>query len=144
MDLNELLHEHQIAVMKASASGDTQSQDSHFAKVAEYAARIRGLRDTLYASKPDEPVNRPETIIYGSYAGDTEPLKSLAPAKPVDPVKSWEDEGGAVRHPAQPTPPQITERIARSYHVGPYVYQDLDLAVAEHLRQLSAEEGGTA
>ncbi|WP_100259034.1 hypothetical protein [Qipengyuania seohaensis] len=144
MDLNELLHKHQIAVMKASASGDTEAQDGHFAKVAEYAARIRGLRDTLRASKPDETVNRPETIIYGSYAGDTEAPVSIEWVEPVDPVKSWEDEGGAVRHPAQPRPPQITERIARSYHVGPYVYQDLDLAVAEHLRQLSAEEGGTA
>ena len=35
-------------------------------------------------------------------------------------------------------PDGVTSKTVRHYHVGPYVYQDLDLAVAEHMRQLSA------
>ena len=35
-------------------------------------------------------------------------------------------------------------KLLREYRVGPYVYQDLDLAVAEHLRQLAAADRGTA
>lgn len=44
MDLNGLLHEHQVAVMKAAASGDGSARDNHFAKVVEYAERVRALR----------------------------------------------------------------------------------------------------
>ena len=73
-----------------------------------------------------------ETIIYGTYAG---PIEQPAAAKAVD---SWEDEGGALDPPQVVMPDGVTSKTVRHYHVGPYVYQDLDLAVAEHMRQLSA------
>ena len=65
MDLNELLHAHQVEVMKAATSGD----ESHFGMIAEYADRIRQLR-TIPQGMPIPPVpTAPPTIIYGSYAG---------------------------------------------------------------------------
>lgn len=133
MDLNELLHAHQVEVMRASASNDQAGKDDHFAKVAEYAERVRQLREMrsdLFVTTPAIPT--PETIIYGTYAG---PIEQPATAKAVD---SWEDEGGALDPPQVVMPDGVTSKTVRHYHVGPYVYQDLDLAVAEHMRQLSA------
>ena len=138
MDLNELLHEHQVAVMKAAAAGNGPARDNHFAKVAEYAERVRALRTIEPGAKIDVADEGPPTIIYGTYAGHTsEPSAST-------PVASWEEEGGAVRNPTHNLPKEISEKLVRHYHVGPYVYQDLDLAVAEHLRQLSAAKDDAA
>ena len=67
MDLNELLHAHQLEVMKASASGD----DDRFARIAEYADRIRNLRTVTPTEGVVQDPAAPPTIIYGSYAGDT-------------------------------------------------------------------------
>lgn len=138
MDLNELLHEHQAAVMRAAAAGDGAERDNHFARVAEYAERVRALRKV--EPMPDTPTQAegPPTIIYGTYAGDDAQAENTAP------VASWEDEGGAMRHPLTPMPEGIEMKLVREYRVGPYVYQDLDLAVAEHLRQLAAADRGTA
>lgn len=135
MDLNELLHAHQVAVMQASASGDEDGRDGHFAKVAEYARRVRALREMRMEPAPvamPAAMPKPETIIYGTYAG---PIEQPAAAKAVD---SWEDEGGALDPPQVVMRDGVTSRTVREYQVGPYVYQDLDLAVAEHMRQLSA------
>jgi hypothetical protein len=134
MDLNELLHAHQVSVMKASASGDDKGRDDHFAKVALYAERIRGLRDVREQGGSANRLASPETIIYGSYSGET--LEEPAPAT----VASWEDEGGALDPPELPVPEGIVTSLHRSYHVGPYVYQDLGLAVAEHKRQSAAAD----
>jgi len=135
MDLNELLHAHQVEVMRASASNDQAGKDDHFAKVAEYAERVRQLREMrsdLFVTAPAIPTS--ETIIYGTYAGSAE---QLSPAKAID---GWEDEGGALDPPQFAALPEgMTSKTVRQYHVGPYVYQDLDLAMAEHLRQLSAD-----
>ena len=132
LDLNELLHRHQVEAMKAAAAGNGPEKENHFAKVAEYAERVRALRERHPMS--DKPVSSegPPAIIYGTYAGDA--------GKPsaASPVQSWEDEGGAVRHPEHTVPEGIETKLVREYRVGPYVYQDLDLAVAEHLRQMSA------
>ena len=134
MDLNELLHAHQVAVMRASAEGDDATRDDHYAKVAEYAERVRRLRDWRNLPQPERLAEQSETIIYGTYAGD--------PSQPAaeEAVGDWEDEGGALNPPQVTVVPDgISTRVVRHYHVGPYVYQDLDLAVAEHLRQLSAD-----
>lgn len=138
MDLNELLHQHQAAVMRAAAAGAGTERDDHFAKVAEYAARVRALRRIDPGADTPAQVEGPPTIIYGTYAGEN--------AQPSDgaPIASWEDEGGAVRHPHIPLPEGIDMKLVREYRVGPYVYHDLDLAVAEHLRQLAAQGDGTA
>ena len=69
MDLNELLHAHQVEVMKASASGDV----THFRLIAEYAERIRRLRTISPANSPLSDASAPPTIIYGSYAGESAP-----------------------------------------------------------------------
>lgn len=90
MDLNELLHAHQVAVMRASKAGDEASRENHFDQVALYAERIRELRELRRAA--DRPPTRAEsaTIICGTYAG--------APAAPVKPaiLSFWEGEGGAL------------------------------------------------
>ena len=135
MDLNELLHAHQVEVMRAGASNEQAGKDDHFAKVAEYARRVRELREMRIESAPVTIFaneQKAETIIYGTYAG---PIEQPAAAKAVD---SWEDEGGALDPPQVVMPDGVTSKTVRHYHVGSYVYQDLDLAVAEHLRQLSA------
>ena len=133
MDLNELLHEHQAAVMRAAAAGDGTERDNHFAKVAEYAERVRALRKGKTMTDTPTKAEGPPTIIYGTYAGDDVQAESTAP------VASWEDEGGAVRHPLTPMPEGIEMKLVREYRVGPYVYQDLSLAMAEHKRQRSAD-----
>lgn len=138
MDLNELLHEHQAAVMRAAAAGDGTERDNHFAKVAEYAERVRALRKVKPMTDTPTKAKGPPTIIYGTYAGDA------SQGSVTQPIASWEDEGGAVRHPYTPMPEGIETKLVREYRVGPYVYQDLDLAVAEHLRQLAATDPGTA
>ncbi|AXK42940.1 MULTISPECIES: hypothetical protein [Erythrobacter] len=138
MDLNGLLHEHQVAVMKAAASGDGSARDNHFAKVVEYAERVRALRRIDPMTKTPASADGPPTIIYGSYAGETSAPSHSAP------IASWEDEGGALNPPEVTLPRGVTSKALRQYYVGPYVYQDLDLAVAEHLRQLSAAARPTA
>lgn len=67
MDLNELLHAHQVAVMNTGAGAD----DEHFARIAEYAERIRRLRTIAPAASVPLDRSAPPTIIYGSYAGDS-------------------------------------------------------------------------
>jgi hypothetical protein len=133
MDLNQLLHEHQAAVMRAGAAGDKAGRDDHFAKVAEYAERVRQLRDLH--RMPDAAIEpeSPGTIIYGTYAGDPEPSPATAP------VTDWEGEGGALRPAPRASSDKAVEVAAPNYQVGPRAYQDLGLALEEHLRQLSAE-----
>ena len=137
MDLNELLHAHQVEVMRASASNDQAGKDDHFAKVAEYAERVRQLREMrsdLFVTAPAIPTS--ETIIYGTYAGPiVQPGAAAA-------VTSWEGEGGALDPPEVIAPAAVRTTLLRQYHVGAYVYQDLDLAVAEHMRQLSIAGAG--
>lgn len=67
MDLNELLHAHQLEVMKASAS----ESDDHFGRIAEYADRIRKLRTVSPTEGIPQDPAAPPTIIYGSYAGNS-------------------------------------------------------------------------
>lgn len=75
MDLNELLHAHQLEVMKASALVD----EDHFGLIAEYAEQIRQLR-TLSPSTPiPQDPSAPPTIIYGSYAGNSAEEDGAAP-----------------------------------------------------------------
>lgn len=131
MDLNELLHAHQVAVMHASAAGDDRARKIHFSRVAEFAERIRQLREVRRMTENKRQANGPETIVYSSYAGDT-----VGPPAPR-PVESWEDEGGALYPPEVVSPEGIKTKMVREYRVGPYVYQDLNLAMAEHMRQLS-------
>ena len=138
MDLNELLHAHQVAVMNASARGNDDDRDGHFALVAEYAERVRLLRVMREAAEPPPALSEPPAIIYGTYAGDA--------GKPsaATPVASWEDEGGAV----VPAPESEAEPVAASdeqeYLVGGKSFADLDEAVSEHLRIMSASRTSPA
>lgn len=129
MDLNELLHQHQAAVMRASAAGNEGERDDHFAKVAEYAKRIRQLRDVQQPKKTPNRVDMPGAIIYGSYAGPP------ATVSPVRATESWEDEGGALNPPQVPLPDGITSKLTSQFFVGPYTYTDFSLALAEHARR---------
>lgn len=125
MDLNELLHAHQVAVMEASAAGDQGARDDHFAKVAEYAERIGQLRTMQKNANPPPLPDTAGSVIYASYAGDALP-RSTARA-----MASWEGEGGALDPPEIPLPEGVTVKAFRRYYVGPYVYESLELALAE-------------
>ena len=139
MDLNELLHQHQAAVMRASVAGNNDERDNHFAKVAEYADRVRQLRDVQQPKESHHHVDAPGTIIYGSYAGPP----ALEP--PVLATESWEDEGGALIPPPQvPLPDGVTSKIVRQFVVGPYTYTDFSLALAEHDRRNRSPTGKSA
>ena len=152
MDLNELLHKHQLEVMEAATSGDGPGREHHFAKVAEYAERVRALREMHPMTDDPTGADAPPAIIYGTYAGDAGKPSAAAP------IASWEDEGGAIDDPRahapmaaqadagseRQVPEGIETVVRREYRVGPYTYQDLDLAVAEHLRQLAAGDHGPA
>jgi hypothetical protein len=93
MDLNELLHAHQVEVMKASASGDDHARDKHFDKVAFYAEQIRNLRAFRQQGGASPSASAAGGIIYGTYAGDPLPMSRPAP------LNSWENEGGSVDQP---------------------------------------------
>ena len=138
LDLNELLHKHQVEAMKAAAAGNSLDKESHFAKVAEYAERVRALRQMHSVANEPAPSEGPPAIIYGTYAGEA------AISATAGSTQSWEDEGGAVRHPERGVPEGMETKLLRQYYVGPYVYQDLDLAVAEHMRQLSVAQDDCA
>ena len=136
MDLNELLHAHQVAVMRASARGgsDAGEGDDHFAKVAEYAERVRNLREMRMAdeARAGEP---PQTIIYGTYAGD-----HAAPDGEALPDATQSDEAlpEQTGQPGEGADTPAGEANADGeYTVGGKTYSDLDLAVTEHLRQMS-------
>lgn len=127
MDLNELLHAHQVAVMRANASGDEQGRQNHFDKVTLYAKRIRELRKFSSQSALPPKSQAGDTIVYGTYAGDPEPT-----SRPID---DWESEGGATK-PCDPTlPPGMSVTYVPQYRVGKFTYSDLALAMAEHSRQ---------
>lgn len=133
MDLNELLHAHQVAVMEASAAGDDVARQGHFEKVALYAKRVRELRQFNRQSALPSASLGGETIIYGTYAGDPAPVPDTVL------LNEWENEGGAIEPQANSLPAGVTLTLAPQYHVGPYVYSDLALAVAEHGRQTRAQ-----
>lgn len=143
MDLNELLSAHQRAVMRVADIADRKNSDAHQRKVAEYAERIGQLREMNQMSDTSKAPDAPQTIVYGSYAGDVaEPTVEAKPAA-AGAVNDWEDEGGSLDPPVDPQPtPQLPDgvsmKVVHHYHVGPYVYQDLGLALVEHLRQQSA------
>lgn len=129
MDLNELLHAHQVEVMKASGSGDDAGQKSHFAKVALYADKIRKLRDSRLGAEPLPLTNSAQAIIYGTYAGDP------SSGQENGPFNNGESHGNALHLDEEPLPPGITSKTLNQYYVGSYLYTDLSLALAEHARQ---------
>ncbi len=98
MDLNELLHAHQIAVIRASVSGDAEGRRSHFDKVALYAEQIRRLRESRRSADPAPLPASAQTIIYGTYAGESAP--DPRPAA----LQAWESEGGSLHPPEVPRP----------------------------------------
>jgi hypothetical protein len=67
MDLNELLHAHQVAVINAGASGN----ERHLGMISEYADRIGQLRTISHTASIAHDASAPPTIIYGSYAGES-------------------------------------------------------------------------
>ena len=133
MDLNELLHAHQVAVMNASAQNEDDDRDGHFAKVAEYAERVRQLR--AMRSPPDVSATpgEPPAIIYGSYAG--EDGDNAAP----EPVGTWGDKGVVRKPPPEDDTPPADGGKGEGYRVGGSLFASLDEALAEHLRIMSAE-----
>ena len=141
MDINDLLHEHELAVRRASEATDDGERGNHFAKVAEYADRVRRMREDNAVKANLGPVTititQPETIIYGTYTGALEqPSAAVA-------VNSGDAEAAALDPPEVVLPARVIYNDVRHYHVGPYVFQILIVGVADHLRLLSqqAEDG---
>lgn len=130
MDLNALLHAHQIEVMKASAIGDDAGRQNHFHKVALYAEKIQELRDSLGTRNPISDHALPDRVIYGIDASNI----AQEPGGGA-PLASWEGEGGAVASPMTQGPDGPSRKTVCQYFVGPFVYSDLSSALAEHARQ---------
>ncbi len=136
MDLNELLHAHQVAVIKANLAGNDHVREHHATKLASYAERIRKLRGLRSEEQVALDAESPEMILCASYAGDDHSRSSKAL------IEDWESEGGSLK---VQTVPQISESSVHFYHVGRFVYTDLALATAEHKRQsLAASARGAA
>ena len=69
MDLNELLRAHQIEVMKLAAADRVDAGGGQFGRIAEYADRIRALRDMGPQDAVAMHQSASPMIIYGTYAG---------------------------------------------------------------------------
>lgn len=129
MNLNELLHNHQVALMMACSASDDLDRQRHLAMAAFFAERLRKLRghrleDGQVTSQSEDSIDS------GSYAGP------VSNDRGADSLSSWEDEGGSLEKlPTAHMGPEITTVIALEYRVGPYVYQDVSLAMAELKRQ---------
>lgn len=125
MDLNELLDAHQRAAMQTQADGSPQA-----IRVALYAARIRAMRDGHDDIGNDPIALGADMLVYAGRSGP-------ATIRPVSrALESWETEGGALASQEAAVFPQgITMTLRPEYRVGPYVYTDLALAVAELARQ---------
>lgn len=131
MDLNELLDAHQRAAMQTQADGSPQGQQA--IRVALYAARIRELRDGHGYIGSDPIAPGADMLVYAGRSG----------ALPIRPgpqaLEAWETDGGAIAsQEAALLPDGITMTLRPEYRVGPYVYTDLALAVAELARQQGA------
>ena len=55
MDLNQLLHAHQIATMRASDAGNIAERQSQFDLISQYARQIRLLRKQGGSPQTDTP-----------------------------------------------------------------------------------------
>jgi len=131
MDLNELLDAHQRAAMQTQA--DRSPQGHQAIRVALYAARIRELRDGhgYIGSDPIDP--GADMLVYAGRSG----VAAIRPGTKA--LESWETEGGALAsQEAAVFPEGITMTLRPEYRVGPYVYTDLALAVAELARRQGA------
>ncbi|MHA6333845.1 hypothetical protein ACXYL9_09190 [Qipengyuania sp. CAU 1752] len=131
MDLNELLHAHQVEVMRASAAGDDEGRQLHFAEVANYAAQIQALRTSRKGYVPLLHRAAREIDMHVTNG------QHLATNASTTSLNVWESEGGSINPPNSPLPAGIAERLVREYRVGPYKYTDLSQAIAENTRQQS-------
>lgn len=91
MDLNELLHAHQVEVLKANASEDSEIREGHFDMIARYADEIRALRKVAPEDRSARVASSRDTVIYGSYAGNPSP----APGPPALPTGRRDAEARA-------------------------------------------------
>lgn len=131
MDLNVLLHAHQLAVMRAKGAGDDESRQIHFDKAAQYAEDIGALRIPPNRTVALLSSVARGTLSYGSYAWDS-------PQKPPSSLDAWENEGGAISRPRATPVAESRLTLPSQYFVGSAVFSDLSLAVAEHARQRQA------
>jgi hypothetical protein len=125
MDLNEVLHAHQLAVMKIAAGGSMNADDA--AKLALYAAQISALHGPAPYTDP-RPRAEPDTIILAGYEGNH-------PETGIAENETWESEGGSIAPTPDILPSGITMMLRPEYRVGPYAYGDLALAKAELSRR---------
>ena len=134
MDLNELLHSHQVAVMKASAAGDEAARETHFVEVEHYADRIREVRAINVAAKLAQG-----SPSLGDPLVNNRQLADLTADSARASITKWEGEGGALATSgATALPSGIRTDTIKQYYVGPYRFTDLGLALAEHARQVAA------
>lgn len=129
MNLNGLLHNHQVALMMACSASDDLDRQRHLATAAFFAERLRKLRGHRLEDGQVTSYSE-DSIDSGNYAGP------VPDGQGADYLSSWEDEGGSLsKVPPGQSGPEISTVIAFEYHVGPYVYQDASLALAELERQ---------
>ena len=110
MDLNELLHRQQVALMKADLADDCKSREAHIAEVADCAGLIADLRHAKVAPP------------YPAPSGDIR-------------LDEWIDDGGATQSLAGlANVPRLVTKTIVEYHVGANRYTDLAHALAQRAR----------
>lgn len=129
MGINQLLRAHQAEARRASNAQDEQSQQRHFDKVANYANRIRELRQLPRDDARDVGDETNPVIVEDFTVANHASL--LCPER----LESCEDEGGALASPSSQSPVGVSLTICQEYQVGPYASPKLPIAVAESDRQ---------
>lgn len=132
MDMNELLHAHQIAAMKADRELDRPLRLAYLETVSLYAERIHSRRKRWQRDLPFSRDLSHSPLVSARIEQSKTASRSLRASSAID---NWESEGGALEPRLVRMPAGITTHLVPHYRVGSFVYSDPDLAIAEYVRQ---------
>lgn len=117
---------------------------SHRAPAQDKASRIMDMNQLLNAHQRAlmenggtraEAVDITQASRVAAYADRIERLRDHYASKIGGDFETWESEGGSMADSQSALPPGITMTWRPEFRVGPYVYSDLSLALAELERQ---------
>lgn len=87
----------------------------------------------------DNAANLTKAARVANYSERIQRLRDHYVSEGAGEIESWESEGGSVPDPEIVLPSGMTMRLRREYCVGPYVYSDLTLALAELERRTKSD-----
>jgi hypothetical protein len=97
------------------------------------SAHQRALMESGTSS--DKTANLTQVTRVADYMDRIKRLRDHHASESTDELESWESEGGSVPDPELALPSGVTMTMRPEYRVGPRVYSDLPLALAEFARQ---------